>query len=174
MANNPDIQQKLHEHLSDFDEKNKNMTLEQLNELTFLDQCIKENLRISPPVANIVRIVGQDTLLDGHLVPKNLLSLTFVHAIHHDEEIYPDPEVFDPSRFEPENFAKIPPGAFIAFGDGPRHCIGDRLAILESKIIFSNIIKKFRVELVDEQELRLKIDLLTKPEIPLKFRIIPR
>lgn len=47
-----------------------------------------------------------------------------VHAIHHDEKYYPNPNKFDPDRFTPENIASRPPFTFLAFADGPRMCPG--------------------------------------------------
>jgi len=174
MAHNPDTQQKLYEELSDFDESNENITIAQINELTYLDQCVRENLRIHPPGATIVRMVDEDVPIGDLVLPQGALTVTFIHAIHHDKRIYPNPDKFDPSRFEPENFAKIPPGAYIPFGDGPRRCIAERLALLESKLIFSNLVKKFKIEPVNSEKVELKIDLLTCPKKPLEFRFIPR
>lgn len=173
MACNPAIQQRLFEELSDFDEKNENMTIFQLNELTYLDLCVRENLRIHPPVANMVRMVDEDTPINGYIVPKNTLTVTSIYAIHHDEEIYPVPEKFDPSRFEQENFAKIPSGAYIPFGDGPRRCLGERLALMEMKIIFANIVKNFRIEPF-ELDKQVLFNLTTKPKNPIKLRFIVR
>lgn len=164
MAYNPDVQQKLYEELLDFNEKNDSMTISQINELTYLDQCVKENLRLHPPVANMVRMIDEEVTLDDYIVPKGILSMTFIYSIHHDEEIYPDPEKFDPSRFAPENITKIPSGAYIPFGDGPRRCIGERIAILEAKIIASNIVKRFKIEPVEKEKAQIEIDLLTRPK----------
>ncbi len=47
-----------------------------------------------------------------------------IHAFHHDERYFPDPEKFDPERFSQENKLKIKPYTYLPFGDGPRICIG--------------------------------------------------
>ncbi|XP_074596470.1 cytochrome P450 4c21-like [Brevipalpus obovatus] len=174
MACNPSIQERLYQELADFDEKNEMMTISQINELQFMDQCVKENLRIHPPVCNMVRKTSEKVELDGYIVPKGTLTCTFIYCVHHDEKIYPDPDKFDPSRFEPQNLAKIPSGAYIPFGDGPRRCIGERLANLEAKIIFSSIIKRFRIVPFEAEKVRVTLDLLTRTTEPLKFRFIRR
>lgn len=47
-------------------------------------------------------------------------------GLQHDPEYFPDPEVFDPERFSPENKEKIPHLSYIPFGEGPRICIGTK------------------------------------------------
>lgn len=174
MSINPDIQEKLFEELSDFDEEDESVIACQVNRLTFLDQCVKENLRIYPSTALMSRKISEAIEINGHLVPAGTLTATSIYAVHHDETIYPDPYRFDPSRFEPDNLAKIPSGAYIPFGAGPRRCIGERLALLQSKIIFSSIVKKFHIEPSKENNADVKIDVLTRAQHPFKFSFMPR
>ncbi|XP_074604015.1 putative cytochrome P450 6a13 [Brevipalpus obovatus] len=174
MSKNPDIQEKLFEELSNFDESNESMIASQINELTFLDQCVKANLRIYPPLACLPRKTSEEIGINGYSLPEGTLTLTAIYSIHHDEKIYSDPNQFDPSRFDPENITKIPPGAYIPFGDGPRRCIGERLGLLGSKIIFSSIIKNFRIVSSKENNIRVKTDLRTEFMNSVKFHFIPR
>lgn len=55
---------------------------------------------------------------------KGVAVFVSVLAIHHDEEFYPNPELFDPEQFSEENKAKRPSCTFLPFGEGPRNCIG--------------------------------------------------
>jgi len=63
-----------------------------------------------------------------------------MYSIHHDPKYYPNPDVFDPERFSPEEKAKRPGGTELSFGDGPRICIGKYLYyivfITSSSIVF--------------------------------------
>ena len=58
-----------------------------------------------------------------------------VLGLHKDPKYYPDPEKFDPERFENENIGKRPSSVYLPFGDGPRICIG---GFLLNKYIFKN------------------------------------
>ena len=64
-------------------------------------------------------------------------------VIHRLPEIWQDPEVFRPERWDPANKQQIPPGAYFPFGGGPRTCIGMPLAQLEARIILANILQHY-------------------------------
>jgi len=88
---------------------------------------------------------NQDFELDGIKIPKGT-SVSFVPgAIHYDPDIWPDPEKFDPERFTAENKANRHPYAWMPFGQGPRNCIGMRLALLEMKVAVAAILQKFNL-----------------------------
>lgn len=82
-----------------------------------------------------------------------------VYGIHHDPEIYPNPEIFDPNRFSPEEVKLRPSGSFLAFGDGPRNCIGLRFGMLQARIGLVKLISSFKFSKCD------------KTDIPLEFSV---
>jgi cytochrome P450 len=47
-------------------------------------------------------------------------------GLHHDANYFPDPESFNPDRFNEDNKHNIQPFTFMPFGSGPRHCIGKK------------------------------------------------
>lgn len=61
------------------------------------------------------------------VIEKGTRILVPVYALHHDPKYFQDPEIFDPERFSSTNKAKIVPGTYLPFGDGPRVCIGKSL-----------------------------------------------
>lgn len=88
---------------------------------------ISESLRRYPAVPILPRKCTKDYPVPGtNLVIKKKTSVHIpVLGIQMDPDYYPDPEVFDPDRFTPENKAKRPEFTFLPFGEGPRMCIGE-------------------------------------------------
>lgn len=87
---------------------------------------LAETLRKHPPVEVVTRICVKDYNIPGMdltLKTGNRIQVS-IAGIHHDPDYYPDPEKFDPERFTEENKSKRPPFSFLAFGEGPRICIG--------------------------------------------------
>ncbi|XP_055898064.1 cytochrome P450 3A24-like [Biomphalaria glabrata] len=111
--------------------------------LTYLDMCINEANRLASPAIFINRRCVQDAYIQDIYFPKDMIVLIPLYAIHCDPEIYPEPDKFDPERFISENKATRHPYAHLPFGQGPRNCIGMRLALLELKIVIAAILQKF-------------------------------
>lgn len=58
------------------------------------------------------------------IIPAGMVLYLPVTAIHRDPKYYPAPDKFDPERFNEQRASSIPKGAFLAFGEGPRQCLG--------------------------------------------------
>ena len=88
----------------------------------------QENLRMFGPVARNDRKCVKDWQGEGEFahinIPRGTLIRLAYHLIHHDHQYWPEPEQFRPERFLKENAADILPFSFVAFGSGPRQCIG--------------------------------------------------
>nr|CAD7449561.1 unnamed protein product [Timema bartmani] len=87
-------------------------------------------------------------------------------ALHHDPKHYPDPETFDPERFNEENIAKRHRFTYLPFGEGPRICIGIKFALAQIKVALVTIILHYKVSVNKKTMLPLTMDkrsLLTYP-----------
>lgn len=173
VASNLNIQEKLYQELTDFDNA-QDISIKYLDSYAYLDQCIMENLRLRPPLSSTVREIEHSITLDGFEFPKKTMMVISIFAVHHDETIYPNPEVFDPDRFTPENKAKIPLGGYIPFGEGPRKCIGWKLALVVTKVILAHIVKKFVISVENPENVKARNDVFTRSTEPIMLRFTPR
>lgn len=82
-----------------------------------------------------------------------------VYSIHHDPNYYPEPERFDPSRFDSSKKHSTHPCSFLPFGAGPRNCIGLRFGMMEAKIGLIVMLTKFRFLPTEQTPAELEIDI---------------
>lgn len=160
IARNQEIQKKLHDEIDQVFSKHKTWSYESIRELTYLDLVIQETLRRWNFNLILVRKVTED-----YQIPKTEITLekeTFVHiltsSLHMDPQYFPDPEEFIPERFS-ENSYK-PTSTFMPFGQGPRICIGIRLAVAMMKVCLARILSEYQLEISDKMTLPLVLDKL--------------
>ncbi|EEB15501.1 cytochrome P-450, putative [Pediculus humanus corporis] len=173
LSHHPEIQEQAYEEVKTIFEnkKGKDLTLGDLSEMALLERIIKETLRLYPSVPTIGRHIDEDTQIGDYLIPKGSNTVLVIYAVHRDPKVFPNPDVFDPDRFLPENSADRHPFAFIPFSAGPRNCIGQKFAMYEEKVVLSNLIYNYRFESVGKLEDVIKIpELVLRPKngIPVK------
>lgn len=115
-----------------------------LNELKFLYACFQEATRLYPPVPGIARDLDEAIDIDGRVVPAGTTVIASIYGVHHNPDVYPDPEEFDPSRFDADKSTKRDPYSWLIFSAGPRNCIGQKFAEMESKIVLAKLLRRFR------------------------------
>lgn len=131
IALHPEVQEKLFEEIQDVlgDDKSKIATMQELNQMNFLERVIKESLRLYPSVAVVSRQLREDLQLGPYLIPRDCMVTVQIFMLHRDERFFPDPEKFDPDRFLPENLENRHPYCFVPFSAGMRNCIGQKYAV---------------------------------------------
>lgn len=77
-------------------------------------------------------------------------------GFHHDIKYWDNPSKFDPERFSDENKHKIDAGVFMPFGIGPRQCIGNRFALMETKILFFTFLSYFKIVPYEKTQIPLE------------------
>ncbi|XP_073909954.1 leukotriene-B4 omega-hydroxylase 3 isoform X2 [Castor canadensis] len=175
LAKHPEYQERCRQEVQELlrDRDPTEIEWDDLAQLPFLTMCIKESLRLHPPVTVIARCCTQDVVLsDGRVIPKGVICLISIFGIHHNPAVWQDPEVYDPFRFDPENIKDRSPLAFIPFSAGPRNCIGQTFAMSEMKVALALTLLRFRV-LPDHAEPRRKPELILRAEGGLWLRVEP-
>ncbi|KAF2899982.1 hypothetical protein ILUMI_06204 [Ignelater luminosus] len=146
------------------------ITLDQLNEMNYLEKCIYESMRICPSVPLIARKLCEDVNLGEYVLPKGCNLFISPLATHRSPQHFPEPEIFDPERFS----SKIDSCAYIPFSAGPRDCLGKRFAMLEMKTIISRFLQNYKISLIpgkEKLEPHYRVTLRAKGGIPLKLEI---
>lgn len=138
------INDKRVEEVEEEGEEEKENIIDKINGMPFLDSCVKESLRLCPPVSTLRLKVTKDCKLENVLIPKNSQIIIPIYAIHRDPDNYDNPNKFKPERFLPQYISQITNGSYLPFGDGPEYCTGITIALLEIKLSIVNILKNFR------------------------------
>nr|KAF6400752.1 cytochrome P450 family 4 subfamily F member 11 [Rousettus aegyptiacus] len=177
LARHPEYQERCRQEVQELlkDHEPKEMEWDDLTKLPFLTMCIKESLRLYPPVFGILRYCAQEILLpDGRVVPKGNFCAISIFEIHRNPSVWLDPEVYNPFRFDPKIPQKRSPLAFIPFSAGPRNCIGQTFAMTEMQVVLALTLLRFRILPDDaEPEPRRKPELILRAEGGLWLRLEP-
>lgn len=112
---------------------------------------------------------------DGYLIPKGANVSIGILLLHHDPEVWSDPEKFDPERFSPERSKNRHPYAYLPFSAGPRNCIGQKFAMIEFKIILATVLRKWRVKSVRAvEDQKMALELILRPHEGIPVYLEPR
>jgi len=164
------------------------------SKLPYLNQVVKETLRLYAPVPFVTRVTIDNEVLNGFVVPKGTRVVISPYLLHRHPRLWDEPDVFNPDRWAgaPEssesssattpsstNEARQPvlrhPCAFIPFIIGPRNCIGQKFALLEAKILTAMILQSATFSLDPTSPPYVPTTRITlRPKEPLLYNIHPR
>jgi cytochrome P450 len=118
-------------------------TLENTAQLRYLQCVIDETLRLYPPIHLGTRRILNDLQFQGYDLPEGKRANYSIYLTHRNPNHWPDPGVFNPDRFLPENERGRQPYTYLPFGGGPRNCIGAAYALVEAKIVIARLVQTF-------------------------------
>lgn len=140
-----DIQTKLQEDIDDLFENKRggeDINQDDINDMKYLDQVICEGQRLGC-LAFTARLCTKSWQVpaDNFVIPEGTQVYIPIIGLHYDPHYFPDPEKFDPDRFEDKG--SIDSSTFQTFGSGPRQCLGKSLYVIESKILLIHLLRNF-------------------------------
>ncbi|XP_039312731.1 probable cytochrome P450 6a20 isoform X2 [Solenopsis invicta] len=149
LAQHQDMQEKVCKEIDEILAKHGDLTYDALNDMTYFHKVINETLRKYPPLPFLHRVCTEEIDLPttNIHVPKGTLITVPLLGVHRDPSIYPDPDKFDPERFNADKVKERHPYAFMPFGDGPRNCVGSRFGYLQAKIALVSLLSKYKFKL---------------------------
>lgn len=151
-------------------------TIEQINQLAYLDMVIKEALRLYPPIHVGNRRAIEDMTLLEYDVPQDTRVMYSIYLSHRDERYWDEPEKFCPHRFDKNESeqGERPSLTYIPFGGGPRNCIGAAFAQVESKVVLARILQRFDLELLNGDKIKPYMGATLEPKPGVLMRVTRR
>ncbi len=118
-----------------------------VDQLPWTSRAVREMMRLYPAAHGMARSTLGDEVLDGYRIPAGSWVEVSAWGVHRSPAVWPDPDRFDPRRFD------VPPGQFpgghryawFPFGSGPRACIGMQIATLEVQILLATILQAYTI-----------------------------
>src|SRR5580692_3244973 len=150
-------------------------TYQQVTQLTYITQILKEALRLWPPApAYGISPLSDETIGGKYKLRKNTFITVLVMALHRDPSVWgPNPDAFDPENFSREAEAARPVNAWKPFGNGQRACIGRGFAMHEAALAIGMILQRFKLLDIHRYQMHLKETLTIKPD-GFKIKVRPR
>jgi cytochrome P450 len=151
----------------------RELTPEDVPRLGYTVAVLHEALRLCPPAAGVARLATRDIAVGGYRVEAGSLVAVGIYALHHDPSLWPDPMVFDPDRFSPENSNGRDRWQFLPFLGGGRPCIGEHFARLETTLALATIVRAMEIRSVD-RDFPVEVPFTTVADGPIRARVSPR
>jgi cytochrome P450/NADPH-cytochrome P450 reductase len=177
LLKHPDVLKKAYEEVDrvlgpDIDAR---PTYQQVTQLTYITQILKEALRLWPPApAYGISPLKDETIGGKYKLKKNTFVTVLVLALHRDPSVWgPNRDAFDPENFSREAEAARPVNAWKPFGNGQRACIGRGFAMHEAALAIGMILQRFKLVDHHRYQMHLKETLTIKPD-GFKIKVRPR
>jgi cytochrome P450 len=142
-----------------------------LPRLGYCLQVFKEALRLYPPIYLMGRRAISDVQVGAYTVPRGTLVVISPWSLHHRPEVWPDPERFDPSRFEPGSERGRDRLAFVPFGAGPRICIGNHFSLMEGPVVLATLLARADLELATSADVAPELSATMRPRGGVPMRV---
>jgi len=166
----PEYKRQLIEEIQSI-ELSDTVQIDDLRQFVFTRQIISESMRLYPPAWIMDRVAIADDNINGIPIKKGDVISLYLYGLHHDEKHWPDAEVFNPKRFEPNKNKERKSFNYVPFGNGPRMCIGHQFANMELMLSLYYIIKSYDLTLAKDQKVELNPLITLRPKEGIKMHL---
>jgi enediyne biosynthesis protein E7 len=144
VSRHPEVADRLHEEaVSVYGERRPSYA--DLTDLRYTHMVLQEAMRLHPPVWILPRRAVAADEVGGYHVPAGAEVLICPYTLHRHPRYWPDPDHFDPERFDPDVPVNRPRYAHIPFGAGPRFCVGNHLGMMEAAFVISTLMRDLKL-----------------------------
>lgn len=156
LGRHPEVEEQLHAEV-DGALAGRTATPADLDGLPYTRRVISEVLRLYPAGWFFTRVTTTDTTLAGRQLPAGTALLYSAYLLHHQPEVFPEPERFDPDRWLGHSGDSLPRGALVPFGGGNRKCIGEEYALVEMAMALASVCARWSLRPDVGATLRIRV-----------------
>jgi cytochrome P450 len=173
LAHHPDVQENLHREVDEV-LGSRLPTREDVERLRFTRNVIAESMRLYPPAWAMGREAKEPVEIGAYTLPKGAVVLVSTWVTQRDERWWPEPERFDPQRWDAGADVNRPRWAYFPFGGGSRSCIGEAFAWMEAVLVLATIAREWRMEPCSPRHPALRPTITLRPRGPMPMCVIRR
>ena len=170
LSQNPQAEAKLHAEL-DLVGEQASPSLADMESLEWTRNVCDEALRLYPPGWLLSRRTIEGDVLSGFPVPAGTDVLLSLYLLHRHPRYWKEPAAFRPERFDAEHEAERPRFAYMPFAAGPRHCIGETLALYEMYMHLYKVARRYRLTYVPDRPLEIEAQINLRTRHPLLMKL---
>jgi cytochrome P450 len=176
LSQNPKEETMLHKEVDSVldDNDHRVPTVKDIPKLEYTERVFAESMRLYPPAWAIGRQAINDCKIGDYVIPAGSSILMSQYLMHHDPRYFPEPERFDPERWNPQEKAKRPRFSYFPFGGGPRSCIGEPFAWMEGILVIATIARLCKMRIMPEHPVILQPLVTLRPKYGMQMRLIDR
>ncbi|XP_047366100.1 cytochrome P450 4C1-like [Vespa velutina] len=176
LATESEIQDKVYEELKDvFDNLDGPISMNTIFQLKYLDRVCKESLRLYAVIPEFSREIIEEITIGKYVIPKNTTLAIHVHGLHHNPEIWPNPDKFDPDRFLTNETQYRNPYSYLPFSGGLRNCIGQKFANIQHKLVIVILLRKWMIKsAILRKDIKTYQSVVLRPSDDVYLQFIPR
>ncbi|MGH7293791.1 MAG: cytochrome P450 [Polyangiaceae bacterium] len=173
LSQHPAVRERLEAELDDV-LGDRAPTFADLPRLGLTDRIVRESLRLYPPAWSIGREAAEEVEIGGRRFPRGTWFWFIPWAMHRDARWFADPASFEPDRWSGDLARSLPRFAYFPFGGGPRQCIGNTFATMETVLCLAAIAREWRLDVASGRRVELLPTVTLRPRDGLRARVSRR
>ena len=176
LSQNHKEEKRLHQEVDSIinDDSKRALTVNDIHKLEYTERVFAESMRLYPPAWAIGRQAIRDCKIGDYVIPAGSSILMSQYLMHRNPSYFPEPERFDPERWNPQEKAKRPRFSYFPFGGGPRSCIGEAFAWMEGILVIATIARDWKMRIKPGHSVILQPLITLRPKYGMQMRLIRR
>jgi len=169
LSQHPDIEARFHREIDSLGDRFPQP--DDLANLPYTRMILAESMRLYPPAWAVGRRAINDFEAGGYRIPARSMVLMSQYIMHRDPRFHPEPQRFDPERWQPQVAATRPKFSYFPFGGGTRICIGEQFAWMEGILILATIAQRWKLRYLGSSPPDIEPRITLRPAGSVSMRI---